>query len=115
MRIILNNARGTQNVAAAIAEIARGASTLSVAVSYLQRGGWELFRHQIGRLEPARVRIVCTDQLGITQPAAVQAALNSHVQVRNFAGGATYHPKVYLAHDGAGRPVQFLVGSANMS
>lgn len=115
MRIILNDHGGTQNVATAIAELARGADTLSVAVSYLQRGGWELFRRRIRRLDLARMRIVCTDQLGITQPTAVQSALNSRVQVRNFTGGVTYHPKVYLAHDGEGRPTRFLLGSANMS
>ena len=115
MRIILNDHRGTLDLAAAIAELAKGASTLSVAVSYLQRGGWELFRHRIGRVDLPGMRIVCTDQLGITQPTAVQSALNSRVQVRNFTGGVTYHPKVYLAHDGTGQPTRFLVGSANMS
>lgn len=59
--------------------------------------------------------VVCTDQFGTTQPAAVEEALRSHVQIRNFAGTVVYHPKVYLAHDVRGRPVRFLVSSANLS
>ena len=115
MRIILNDHRGTRNLQAAIAELATGARTLSVAVSYLKLSGWEIFRRRIGRLDLARMRILCTDQLDITQPSAVQAALGSRVQVHNFTGEATYHPKVYLAHDDTGRPTRFLLGSANMS
>src|SRR5439155_10310209 len=37
------------------------------------------------------------------------------VQIRNFTGDVTYHPKVYLAHNGKGRPTRFLVSSANLS
>jgi hypothetical protein len=59
--------------------------------------------------------VVCTDQLGITQPTAVTRAIASGIQVRNFAGDVTYHPKVFLAHDRAQRPIRFLVGSANLS
>jgi hypothetical protein len=61
------------------------------------------------------MRLVCTDQLGITQPAAVERALQSGVQIRNYSGGAVYHPKVYLAHDRNLRPTRFLLGSANLS
>jgi len=92
-----------------------GADTLSVAVSYVQMGGWELFRRRVGGLSLARMRMVCTDQMGITQPAAVKRAIASGIQVRNFAGEVTYHPKVFLAHDSSHRPIRFLVGSANLS
>ena len=57
----------------------------------------------------------CTDQLGVTQPAAVERALRSGVQIRNFSGNAVYHPKVYLAHDRNLRPMRVLLGSANLS
>jgi len=59
--------------------------------------------------------MVCTDQFGFTQPAAVGRALVSGVQIRDFTGNVTYHPKLYLAHDGSGRPIRFLVSSANLS
>jgi hypothetical protein len=82
-----------------LSELVDGAETLSLAVSYLQVGGWELFCHHTRSLSLPKMRIVCTDQMGITHPAAVQRAITSGVQIRNFAGAVTYHPKVYLAHD----------------
>jgi hypothetical protein len=84
------------------------------AVSYLQVGGWELFRRQTRGLDLPKMRIVCTDQLGITHPAAVERAMQSQVQIRNFTGSAVYHPKVYLAQR-SGKPTRFLLGSANLS
>jgi hypothetical protein len=66
-------------------------------------------------LDLPAMRIVCTDQLGITQPAAVERAIRRGVQIRNFAGDVVYHPKVYLAHDRNLRPTRFLIGSANLS
>jgi PLD-like domain len=84
-------------------------------VSYLQVGGWELFRRHTSGLSLPKMRIVCTDQMGITQPAAVERAIKSGVQIRNFCGNVVYHPKVYLAHDRNGRPTRFLLGSANLS
>jgi HKD family nuclease len=99
----------------ALDELVEGADTLSVAVSYLQVGGWELFRRHTRGLSLPKMRIVCTDQMGITQPAAVERAIGSGVQIRNFAAAAVYHPKVYLAHDRNDRPIRFLVGSANLS
>ena len=61
------------------------------------------------------MRMICTDQLGITHPAAVQKAISSGVQIRNFADDMIYHPKVYLAHDRNDRPIRLLLGSANLS
>jgi hypothetical protein len=53
--------------------------------------------------------------MGITPPAAVRRAQEDRVQIRNFAGDVTYHPKVYLAHDRSGKVTRFLLGSANLS
>jgi len=86
-----------------------------VAVSYLQVGGWELFRHHTRGLSLPKMRIVCTDQMGITPPAAVKLAQTSGVQIRNFSGDVTHHPKVYLAHDRSGVATRCLLGSANLS
>lgn len=115
MKIILNDHKGCATFADALKELVAGADTLSVAVSYLQVSGWQMFHDQTRGLSLPNMRIVCTDQLGITQPAAVSRAIASGVQIRNYAGRATYHPKVYLAHDKAGRPTRFLLGSANLS
>jgi HKD family nuclease len=115
MKIILNKHEGTTNFKQALGELVKGAETLSVAVSYLQVSGWELFHQQTSNLNQGKMRMVCTDQMGITQPAAVQRAITSGVQMRNFSGNVTYHPKVYLAHDRTGKPTRFLLGSANLS
>jgi HKD family nuclease len=115
MRIILNNFEGNTSFKQAFGQLIDGADTLSVAVSYLQVGGWELFRNYAQRLSLPKMRMVCTDQLGITQPAAVKRAIESKVQIRNFVGNVVYHPKVFLAHDKQGQPSRFMLGSANLS
>jgi len=115
MKIILNDHAGSTTFKQALSELADGAETLSLAVSYLQVGGWELFRRHTSGLSLPKMRIICTDQMGITPPAAVKLAQSSGVQIRNFSGNVTYHPKVYLAHDRSGKATRFLFGSANLS
>lgn len=115
MKIILNGNAGTTNFRDALTELVAGADSLSVAVSYVQKGGWNLFRQQTAPIASARVRLLCTDQMGITQPAAVSDALNSGSQVRNYSGSKTFHPKVYIAHDRSGSAMRLLIGSANLS
>lgn len=115
MNIVLNDHARSQNFATALSTLIEGADTLSIAVSYLQIGGWDLLRRSARRVNFERMRMVCTDQFGITQPEAVARALRRGVQIRNFTGNVVYHPKVYLAYDGHGRPIRFLVSSANLS
>lgn len=104
-----------QDIFQRLRNLVHGAETLSVAVSYLQVGGWELFRHHTHGLSLPKMRIVCTDQMGITPPAAVKLAQADQVQIRNFSGDVTYHPKVFLAHDRSGHATRCLLGSANLS
>jgi HKD family nuclease len=115
LKIILNNVRGSTSFQEALRELTVGAETLSVAVSYLQVGGWELLHDRVKHLSLTKMRVVCTDQLGITHPEAVKRALDKKVRIRNFQGKITYHPKVFLAHNGNGHPTRFLIGSANLS
>lgn len=115
MSLILNNVAGTMSFKEAIAQLARGAHTLSIGVSYVQMGGWDLLRRQTPGLHVNQMRLVCTDQMNITQPSAVRRAISEGVRVRNFSGAVTYHPKVILAQDAAGLPMRFLLGSANLS
>ena len=109
MKLILNNTDGCTTFKAALGELSEGAETLSLAVSYLQVGGWELFRNCTPGISLQKMRMVCTDQLRITQPAAVQLAIKSGVQIRNFVGDIVYHPKVFLAHDRKGKPTKALI------
>jgi len=114
MKILLNNHTSTTKFEQALAELSDGADTLSAAVSYLQVGGWELFQKKTTRLNRAQMRMVCTDQMNITHPEAVKRAITSGIQIRNFTGDVTYHPKVFLAYRD-NRPIRFLLGSANLS
>lgn len=115
MKLILNNSQGSPTFIEALHELADGARTLSVAVSYIQRSGWSLFHREIAGLNSDEMRIVCTDQFGITQPTAVRAAIDHGIQVRNFSGNRVYHPKIFIAHDDQLNPMRYLVGSANLS
>lgn len=115
MRLILNGHAGVATFDHALTTLLQDAETVSAAVSYIQVGGWELFRSRARDLDFASMRIVCTDQFAITQPAAIKRALSSKVQIRNFNGSTVYHPKVFLSHGRAGRPSRFLLGSANLS
>lgn len=115
MKIVLNNFEHSTTFKNALGELVEGADTLSVAVSYMQVGGWELFRDYTRGLSLPKMRVLCTDQMGITQPAAVERAIHSKVNIRNFVGNVTYHPKLFLAHNTKGRPIRFLLGSANLS
>jgi HKD family nuclease len=115
MSIILNNFAKAKGFSEALKQLARGADALSIGVSYIQMGGWDLLRKLTPNISPDRMKVVCTDQMNITQPAAVSRAMDEGVQVRNFSGAMTYHPKMILAHDTKGRPIRFLIGSANLS
>lgn len=101
--------------AAALKELVDGADTLSMAVAYLKVGGWLSLRKCINGLNFDRMRLVCTDQMAVTQPAAIRRAIADRVQVRNFSGTVTYHPKVYIAHRSDGTAMRYLLGSANLS
>lgn len=89
------------------------ADGLDVAVSYIQVSGWKAIAPLVAGIDPRRIRIVCTDQMGITDPRAVRMAQAAGVQVQRYTGDATYHPKVYIAHHGKTR--RYVLGSANLS
>jgi len=115
MTIILNSHPGSPEFCEALTQLAKGASTLSIGVSYVQLSGWKLLRNRTAGLDANKMRLVCTDQMNITQPAAIRQAMEDGVRVRNFSGKVTYHPKVIISHDAAGHPMRFLVGSTNLS
>jgi len=115
MKIVLNHYQSAMSFRRAMQKLTDGADGLSLAVSYLQVGGWELLLRKMRGINPQNVRIVFTDQMGITQPAAIRRALAHQVQIHNYSGEGTYHPKVYLSYDKRGRPRRFLVSSANLS
>jgi HKD family nuclease len=96
-----------------IEESIRGFEELAIAVSYVQVSGWNLLKPLItGKF--ANVRLICTDQLGITDPAAVRAMQDAGVTVHAYTGTKIYHPKIFVA-SGGGKPARWVLGSANLS
>ena len=92
----------------------RNARSVDIAVSYLQMSGWFMLRELEG-IPPAQVRILTTDQMNITQPAVLNAALRLGIQIRCYRGNRVYHPKVYLIHGKTRTKNVAILGSANIS
>ena len=113
MSLVLNSTESSFQ--GALENLSKDAASLSVAVSYVQLSGWKLFREITASIPPNKVRLVFTDQLDITQPRAIKAAMQSGANVRRFEGGVTFHPKVFVAYGASGKPYRYLVGSANLS
>lgn len=89
------------------------AERLAIAVSYVQLSGWELLKPMI-TAAPEHVRILCTDQLGITDPKAVRRLMEEGFHVHAYCDSSVYHPKVFIATNAAGKE-HFILGSANLS
>lgn len=90
-----------------------GFQRLAIAVSYVQLSGWELLKPLFaGKF--SEVRLLCTDQFGITDAAAVRALQKAGVVVHAYTGDRVFHPKVYIASF-HGKPDRWVMGSANLS
>ena len=105
---------GTGSVKRRLAELIRNADAVDMAVSYVQVSGWKEIAPLLKGIDPKRIRVVCTDQLGITHPDAVRMVQAAGVSIRRYSGHPIYHPKVYLAHRREA-PTSFMIGSANLS
>lgn len=93
------------------------AQAIDIAVSYLQMSGWHLLARHLSAIQPSKVRVLTTDQMNITHPAVLDAALQSGFQVRCYRGQRIYHPKVFILHVDGDRQVKssVILGSANIS
>jgi HKD family nuclease len=96
-------------------KLLRNASGFDIAVSYIQISGWDLIERLAAKMDPSKIRLLVTDQFGITHPEALRRALERGIQVRIYMGGRTYHPKMYLVYDANGLLSSAIVGSANIS
>ena len=90
-----------------------GFERLAIAISYVQLSGWELLKPLVvGKF--SEVRLLCTDQFGTTDPAAIRAIQKAGLTVHAYTGDRVYHPKIYIASF-AGKPDRWVLGSANLS
>ena len=93
----------------------RNAIAVDIAVSYLQMSGWFLLRDHLAEISRGSVRILTTDQMNITQPAVLKAALRLGVQVKCYCGRRVFHPKVFVFRGNANSRNLAILGSANIS
>jgi HKD family nuclease len=105
---------GQPLVVAALRAILCSSERASLAVSFLQVSGWDLLKSALSPQQISTLRVVCDDQMGITNPEAVRQILKAGAEVRAYSGTNIYHPKVFIAHHGK-NPANYLVGSANLS
>jgi HKD family nuclease len=99
------------NIISAIAN----AHSVDIAVSYLKMTGWYMLSAALKKISPVRIRVLTTDQMNVTQPAVLSAALQSGIQIKCYCGNRVYHPKVYLLHGVAKNKDIAILGSANIS
>lgn len=86
-----------------------------LCVAFAQARGVHLVASELQRLaRRGRARVVVTTSLGHSLPAALAAISDCGAELRVLnPGGATYHPKVFLARRGG--TVRAVVGSANLT
>lgn len=97
-----------------LGQIVRDSESLSLAVSYIRMSGWKIFRELTKHIPPERIRIVCTEQLGVTDPDVVREALTLKMQIRRYSGANVFHSKLYIGEQPKNFK-RFLIGSANLS
>jgi HKD family nuclease len=98
-----------------LVQLSSEAKYINIAVSYLQFTGiCELLRIT-SHIPPENITIIFTDQLMITQPTAIQHAVEKGLKLRLYNGSHTFHPKVYIAYDSNKICTELLIGSANLS
>ena len=93
--------------------------TARLAVAFVMRSGLELIEGAAlaALLRGARLKLLTTDYLGVTEPAALERLCGWHgrLEVKVYSEGRrSFHPKAYLFEraDGSGRA---FIGSANLS
>src|SRR3990172_12774418 len=97
-RLLHNGAPGGFEFKSDIITGLKNASSVDIAVSYLQMSGWFMLQRDLERIPPTQVRIITTDQMNITQPAVLKAALRLGIQIKCYCGSRMFHPKVYVFH-----------------
>lgn len=113
---LLQNDVATNNVIKkSILTALKSASAVDIAVSYLRMSGWSILKDPLVLLTPGKVRLLATDQMNITQPAVLDAAIKAGMLTKCYRGNRTYHPKVYIIHGTSPADNVIIVGSSNIS
>jgi len=114
MKIVLGG-QNDEAVINGIYNILENSKKLDIAVSYVQLGGWKIIQNGIQKFGIENVRLLCTSQLGITDPLAIRHAIESGISVKNYSvNSKTFHPKVFLSYSDK-KPTRYFLGSSNIS
>lgn len=110
-----NVASGGPTFASKLSEATTSARAVDIAVSYLQMSGWFLIEQALERVRGTAIRILTTDQMNVTQPAVLRAAIRRGIRVKCYRGSRVFHPKVYIIHGRRATGDVAFLGSANIS
>jgi HKD family nuclease len=113
--LVFNDSMRGVSFSTVLEELLRDARAMDLAVSYVQESGWDAIQRLTTRIDPTKIRLLVTDQFGISHPDTLRRAKQCGAQVRAFVGGRIYHPKAYIIYDSHGRASSAIVGSANLS
>ncbi len=101
----------------AVREVLSDAEDAFLCVAFVQEKGIHLLQKELETLRRRRVRprlLVTTTFQTTSQPALSMASgLGLDIRVLNPGSGRTFHPKLYLAVNGAGASA--VIGSANLT
>lgn len=114
-RLVINAYAATDSFGDVLRAALENAVRVDIAVSYLQMSGWHFLKKHFAGVQPKDIRVLTTDQLGITHPAVLTDAVRIGVHVKSYSGAKLYHPKVFLSYGSNGKPIRGVVGSANVS
>jgi HKD family nuclease len=113
--LVFNDSMRGVSFSTTLEELLRDAAAIDLAVSYVQASGWDSIQRLTTKIDPTKIRLLVTDQFGISHPDTLRKAKDRGAEVRAYVGGRIYHPKVYIIYDSQGRPSSAIVGSANLS
>ena len=115
--VLITNLPPNRHFDAIVAQM-QAARRADLMVSYIQSSGVRALRREVVRLcgsEYGGVRLICSFDMGITDPEAVRELRNAGVEVRIFESRrGVFHPKVWL-FEGRDKRQRCLVGSANFT
>lgn len=114
-KFLQNNPRKGTTVKTELVKAIGHAQAVDIAVSYIQMSGWTILQRHLSRIAPTNIRLVTTDQMNVTQPTVLDAALTAGIQVKCYRGDRVYHPKVYVIHGTTRARDAVILGSANIS
>jgi HKD family nuclease len=87
-----------------------------IAVAYVRSSGVNLIINNIEQIikRGQKVKLITSNQMGITEPEALESMLDIGVEVKIFVNSKkTFHPKAYIFK--GTEKTEYIIGSSNLS